>query len=94
MVILRGIARQYFYDNNGNMDEVVTITAGSDCPAMYVEKARWHRIESLESGTVILECKDGAYKTLGEDELLMNVLQQRIAKFREMESTPEYIFRL
>ena len=94
VVILRGSARQYFYDDNGNVDEVVTITTSSDSLAMNVEKARWHRIESLESGTVILECKDGANKSLGEDEFFINVLQQRIARIRERLLTPEYIFRL
>ena len=27
-----------------------------------VEAGQWHRLESLESGTVILECKDGVYE--------------------------------
>jgi len=65
VVILRGSATQYFYDDQGNVDEVVTIAAGSPCPGMVVEKGRWHRIESLESGTVIFEAKDGRY---GEDD--------------------------
>lgn len=68
VAILRGSATQYFYDDNGNVNEVITISAGSDCPAMNVEKGRWHRIESLESGTVILECKDGKYVPASDDD--------------------------
>lgn len=69
VAILRGSARQYFYNAEGEVDEVVTIAAGSDCVAMSVEKGRWHRIESLETGTVILEAKDGPFAPLGPDEL-------------------------
>ena len=70
VAILRGSACQYFYDDSGNVTETITITAGSDCVAMSVEKGRWHRLECLESGTVILECKDGAYAPIGEEDIL------------------------
>ena len=69
VVILRGAATQYFYDADGQVDEVVTVRAGSDCVGMTVEQGRWHRLEALEPGTVILECKDGPYRPLGEDEV-------------------------
>ena len=29
-------------------------------------KGRWHSLECLESGSVLFECKDGAYAPLGE----------------------------
>ena len=70
VVILRGSAIQYFYDDNGEVEEAVTIAVGSDCVGMSVEKGRWHRIESLESGTVIMECKDGPFQPLGEEDFL------------------------
>ena len=31
---------------------------------------QWHRLESLESGTVIVEFKDGAYVPIGEVDVL------------------------
>lgn len=70
VVILRGRATQYFYDNAGALTEKVTIAVGTDCVGMSVEAGRWHRLESLESGTVILECKDGAYEPIGEEDIL------------------------
>lgn len=39
-------------------------------PAMQVEMGQWHRIEALESGTVILEMKDGAYEPTGAEDIL------------------------
>lgn len=70
VAILRGSATQYFYDDDGKVTEIVTIKAGSDCPAMSVEKGRWHRIDSLESGTVIFEAKDGAYEPISPEDIL------------------------
>lgn len=70
VAILRGSATQYFYDDSGAVTETVTIKAGSDCTAMSVEVGRWHRIEPLEPGTVVLACKDGAYEPLGEEDIL------------------------
>ena len=70
VVILRGSATQYFYDECGNVTEEITIAVGSGCVGMSVEAGRWHRIVSLESGTVILECKDGAYEPIGEEDIM------------------------
>ena len=70
VVILRGSATQYFYDDEGRLTETVTIAAGSGTPAMSVEKGRWHRIESLENGTVIFEAKDGTYEPIGPEDIL------------------------
>ena len=31
---------------------------------------QWHRLESLESGTVIVEMKNGVYEPIGEGDVL------------------------
>ena len=49
---------------DGRCNDVETI------PAMQVEMGQWHRIESLESGTVILEMKDGAYEPISPADIL------------------------
>ena len=36
-----------------------------------VEKDRWHSLECLESGSVLFECKDGEYRALGEEEIMV-----------------------
>ncbi|MCQ2282669.1 MAG: WbuC family cupin fold metalloprotein [Bacteroidales bacterium] len=70
MVILRGSATQFYYDDEGHITESCTITAGtSDC-GMQVEQGRWHKIVPHESGTIIFEAKDGAYEPIGEDDIL------------------------
>lgn len=71
VVILRGSATQYFYDGEGRVTEEVTIAAGSSCVGMSVEAGRWHRLVSHESGTVIMECKDGPYEPICDEDILV-----------------------
>ena len=84
VVILRGRAVQYLYDDAGNETGQVLLAAGAGdphvasllglpdgaVPGMQVEKGQWHRLESLESGTVIVEMKDGAYEPIGAEDVL------------------------
>ena len=70
VAILRGRAVQWLYDADGNVTEKVLLEVGVDIPAMSVEKGQWHRLECLESGTVILEMKDGAYEPISPADIL------------------------
>ena len=70
VAILRGRAVQWLYDAEGNVTEKVLLEAGGSIPAMSVEKGQWHRLESLESGTVIVEMKDGAYEPIGAEDVM------------------------
>lgn len=67
---LRGKCVQYLYDENGNKVDEVLMQPASDCMAMSVEVGQWHRLECLESGTVIFEAKDGAYEPLSSDDIM------------------------
>ena len=70
VVVLRGRAVQYLYDDEGRETGSVLLVPGSEITAMQVEMGQWHRIEALESGTVILEMKDGAYEPIGAEDIL------------------------
>ena len=70
VAILRGRAVQWLYNADGNVTEKVLLEVGGVIPAMSVEKGQWHRLECLESGTVILEMKDGAYEPIGQEDIL------------------------
>ena len=70
VVVLRGRAVQYLYDDEGREIGSVLLAPGSETPAMQVEMGQWHRIEALESGTVILEMKDGAYEPIGVEDVM------------------------
>ncbi len=70
VTLLRGRIRWHFYDDAGKETESVVLDANGDVRCINVEKARWHSLECLESGSVILESKDGKYEPLGEDEVM------------------------
>ena len=70
VAILRGRAVQYLYDDNGCETDSVLLEAGGEVPAMQVEMGQWHRLEALESGTVIVEFKHGAYEPIGPEDIL------------------------
>ena len=70
VVCLRGHLREYFYNENREVTEVIDLAPNSDCIALNIPIGQWHTVEVLESGTVILECKDGAYEALGEEDVM------------------------
>lgn len=70
VVLLRGKAVQFLYDEQGRQVNAIVMEAGSGTPGMVVEKGHWHRLESLQSGTVILECKEGPYVPISNDDIL------------------------
>lgn len=68
--LLRREQEWIFYDENGNETESVVLNANGEYRMLSAERDRWHSLECLESGTVIFECKDGAYHPLEADEVM------------------------
>ena len=68
VVCLRGHFVEYFYDATGRMTEAIDIFPGGTL--INIPAGQWHNLESLESGTVLLEVKDGAYEPLEEEDIL------------------------
>ena len=72
VVCLRGHLREVFYNEAGEVTEVIDLQPGGECVALCIPIGQWHGVEVLESGTVILECKDGVYEPLGEGDVMKN----------------------
>lgn len=70
VVCLRGHLREIFYNDNGEVTEIIDLAPGSDCVALNIPIGQWHTVEVLESGTVIMEVKDGPYEPIGPDDTL------------------------
>ena len=62
VVIIKGSIKYNFYDDNEILTESVILDANGYDRAVQIEKNRWHNLESLESGSVLLEAKDGAWE--------------------------------
>ena len=60
-ICVRGHFVEYFYDANGNLTDTIDMLPGGTI--LNIEKGQWHSLKSLESGTVLLEAKDGKWDT-------------------------------
>lgn len=68
-VCIRGHFEEYLYDSQGRLTDTIEMVPGG--VVLNIEAGQWHGLRCLESGTVLLECKDGAYRALSEDEILL-----------------------
>ncbi len=60
-VILRGKVRVTTHINDGSIIEDVVLSQESGNYGVDIPKNVWHKLESLESGSVIFECKEGPF---------------------------------
>lgn len=70
VVCLRGRFVEEFYDDFGALVESFEVAAGSSLCALSIPAGVWHTLRSLESGTVILEVKDGRYEPMGDGDVM------------------------
>ena len=68
VVCVRGHFEEYFYEENGVLAEVIDMVPGGN--VLNVPAGVWHSLKSLESGTVLLECKDGKWEKLREEDVM------------------------
>ena len=67
-VCIRGHFEELFYDENGNLTHTIDMVPGG--VVLNIEKGQWHSLRCLESGTVLLEAKDGKYEPLQDCDVL------------------------
>lgn len=67
IVCIRGHFEEYYYDDNGNLTETIDMRPGV---VLNMPKGQWHSINSLESGTVILEVQDGKWEPRAPEDIL------------------------
>ena len=60
-VILRGKVRVTTHRDDGAIIEDVVLCAEEGRYGVNIPKGVWHKLESLESGSVIFECKEGPF---------------------------------
>ena len=70
VVCLRGRLVEEFYDEAGVCTETIELIPGGPIVAVNIPIGQWHTVRSLESGTVILEVKDGPYEPIGAEDIL------------------------
>ena len=80
VVVLRGRVVEEYYDDAGVLVESFVLgdchvadAPRNDMPvtcALNIPAGQWHTLRALESGTVILEMKDGAYEPISPVDIL------------------------
>ena len=70
VVCLRGHLRELFYDGEGRLTDTIDLMPNGPVVALNIPLGQWHTVEVLESGTVIMEVKDGKYEPLREEDVL------------------------
>ena len=70
VVVLRGRVVEEYYSSEGVVEAIFELTAGGPICALNIPAGQWHTLRALESGTVILEMKDGAYDPVGTEAFL------------------------
>ena len=68
---LRGKVIEEFYDELERIcTDAIELTPGGPVVLVNIPAGQWHTIRSLESGSVVLSCKDGKWEPLGDDDIL------------------------
>ena len=71
VVCLRGCLVEEFYDELERIcTDSIELTPNGPNVAINVPAGQWHRVWAKESGTVLLESKNGVWEPLGEEDTL------------------------
>ena len=71
VVCLRGRLVWEFYDElERRCTEAIELSPGEKVVALNVPAGQWHTVRALESGSVILEMKNGPYEPIGPEDIL------------------------
>lgn len=71
VVCLRGRFVEEFYNELERIcTDAIELTPGGPNSMVNVPTGQWHTVRALESGSVLLEMKDGKYEPLGPEDIL------------------------
>lgn len=71
VVCLRGRLVEEYYDELERIcTERIELSPNGPVVALNVPAGQWHTVRSLESGTVILEMKNGPYEPISPEDIL------------------------
>ena len=71
VVCLRGRLVEEYYDELERVcTESIELSPNGPVVALNIPAGQWHTVRALESGTVILEMKNGAYEPISDVDIL------------------------
>ena len=69
-LLLRGRVRVTTHNDDGSVKESVELNPDEGLYGVDIPKGVWHKLESLETGSVVFECKEGPFVPHEIDGLL------------------------
>ena len=71
VVCLRGrVVEEYYDELERTCTEAIELRPGGPVVALNIPAGQWHTLRSLESGSVILEVKDGKFEPIQDCDVL------------------------
>lgn len=71
VVCLRGRLVWEYYDELERIrTETIELSPNGQVVALNIPAGQWHTVRALESGSVILEMKEGVYEPIGPEDML------------------------
>lgn len=70
ILCIRGTIRVEFFDDHAHITDSYILKPNSETVAIQIPVGQWHSAVSMESGTVMFECKDGPYEPLSPIDIL------------------------
>ena len=71
VVCLRGRLVEEFYDDLERIcTERIELSPNGPVVALNIPAGQWHTVHAVESGTCLLEVKDGPYEPIGPEDVL------------------------
>ena len=71
VVCLRGrVVEEYYDELERTCTEAIELRPGGPVVALNIPAGQWHTLRSLESGSVILEMKDGMFEPIQDCDIL------------------------
>ncbi len=71
VVCIRGRLVEEYYDELERIcTETIELSPNGPVVALNIPAGQWHTVKALESGTVILEMKDGVYEPISDVDML------------------------
>ena len=70
VICLRGRLVEEYYDELQKCTETIELSPNGPVFALNIPAGQWHTVRALESGTVILEMKNGSYEPIPPEDIL------------------------
>lgn len=71
VVCLRGrLVWEYYDEHERECTERIELSPKGPIVALNIPIGQWHTVKALESGSVIIECKDGPYEPQSPEDIL------------------------